>query len=237
MKTLAFDIEIVKDIPEGAYWKTVRPLGISCASTLADGELITWYHGKSSGKPLEGAMTLDENQELVRYMMDKFSDGYVPITWNGLQFDFDVLAEESKMWMQCVRMALNHVDMMFYIFCIKGYPIGLETVAKGLGLSGKTEGMSGAKAPEMWRSSLEDRQKVLEYVGQDSITTQEIFDKAIEKRGIYWLSKSGRPQEVYMGNTEWKTVLECLEFPLPDNSWMTKPLLRSDFMSWILDGK
>ena len=34
-KYLAFDLEIAREIPEGGDWKANRPLGISCAATLA----------------------------------------------------------------------------------------------------------------------------------------------------------------------------------------------------------
>lgn len=45
---LAFDIETVKDFPgEGSDWRSHRPLGISCAATLAsDSTQLQVWHGK-----------------------------------------------------------------------------------------------------------------------------------------------------------------------------------------------
>ena len=53
MKYLAFDIEILRPIPDGAGdWKSFRPLGISCAGTLtSDKELNVWH-----GAGLDGAI-------------------------------------------------------------------------------------------------------------------------------------------------------------------------------------
>ena len=41
--------------------------------------------------------------------------------------------------------------MMFHVFCLKGYPLGLDKAAKGMDLAGKTPGMTGDMAPKMWQ--------------------------------------------------------------------------------------
>ena len=51
---LAFDIETAKDFPgEGSDWRSHRPLGISCAATLAsDTAQLQLWHGKGrNGRP------------------------------------------------------------------------------------------------------------------------------------------------------------------------------------------
>ena len=115
MKILAFDLEIVKDIPEGTKdWKDIRPLGISCAATFysQDSIPIVWYHGMQNDIPQPGAMTKEELKAMMDYILNLYSlDDVKPLTWNGLQFDFDVLAEESGMKQECVELALNHYDM------------------------------------------------------------------------------------------------------------------------------
>ena len=78
--------------------------------------------------------------ELLKTMVDAVNKGWNIVTWNGLGFDFDVLAEESGEWEICRELALDHIDMMFHFFCIQGYPLGLEKAAQGMGLSGKMEG-------------------------------------------------------------------------------------------------
>ena len=233
---VAFDLEIVKEIPEGVEWKDIRPLGISCAASLLNTEPLSalfFHKEKDVGLPESGNMTQQEVGYLVQDLMFSVNDGNCTIvTWNGLGFDFDVLAEESGMHDQCKELALNHIDMMFHFLCIKGYPVGLDTVAKGLGFGGKMAGMSGALAPQLWASpNLNDRFRVLRYVHQDAVSTLEVYEKSTELNQVPWIAKSGRPNTLYL-NDGWKTVKECLELPFPDTSWMDKPLKREDFYSW-----
>ena len=63
---------------------------------------------------------------LVDYLACQVVAGYTILTWNGLSFDFNVLAEESGMHDECAELALNHVDMMFHIFCLRGHYLGLD---------------------------------------------------------------------------------------------------------------
>ena len=48
---IAFDIEIAESLPDGVeHWLQHRPLGISCAATVASGEpAVLWYGKKSTG--------------------------------------------------------------------------------------------------------------------------------------------------------------------------------------------
>jgi hypothetical protein len=233
-KYCAFDIEIVKEIPPDCQdWKTIRPLGISCAATMCSGdtEPIKWFHKDESGQPIEGAMTVEELSDLVDFLVMAGNLGIFPLTWNGLMFDFDVLAEESGRNEDCIALAMHHVDMMFQFFCVKGYMLGMQTAAKGLGLQGKTEGMQGSLAPVMWAKSLDDRLKVLEYVGQDARTTLEIAEATENQSGFKWISKSGKAQTFRL--TEWMPVKDCIaSIAKPDNAWMTNPKSREDFMAW-----
>jgi len=232
-KVIAFDLEIVKDIPEGALWRDVRPLGISCAAFLLSEDPLSELHYHSqTGLPISGAMDKHELEDLISLLENHVNvGGYKIVTWNGLGFDFDVLAEESGMVEECKELALNHIDMMFQFFCIKGFPVGLDAVAKGLGLSGKMGGMSGALAPHLWASpNLRDRLKVLRYVHQDAVTTLEIFEKASEVGRIDWYTQKGKLSSCWLNG--WKTVKECLELPVPDTSWMDNPISREEFYAW-----
>ncbi len=40
-------------------------------------------------------MTLEEVAGLLQYLCKMAGEGYTILTWNGLGFDFDILAEES----------------------------------------------------------------------------------------------------------------------------------------------
>jgi len=230
---LAFDIEISTVIPEGvADWRLYRPLGISCFAT-ADNTGAYAGHGWDNERVTTPRMSHNEAILLVEHLEDAVATfGFTILTWNGLGFDFDVLAEESGLHARCVVLALNSIDPMFQVFCTKGFPLGLDTAAKGMGLPGKTEGMHGDLAPVMWQAGEYD--KVLEYVKQDVRTT---FDTAIaiEQTGILcWQSKSGRGQHLYMPRL--LTVQECLALPVPDQSWMSNPWARSKFTAWM-EGK
>lgn len=226
-KYCAFDLEIYKSIPEGETdWKRHRPLGISCAATLLSDEPTPrlWYSVDKTR-----AMFLSEAMSLVGYLDYKAAQGYTILTWNGLSFDFDILAEESHCQPLCAELAMNHIDMMFHFFCLKGFPLGLDACAKGCGLPGKTEGMDGARAPELWQAG--EYAKVLEYVGQDVKTTIDIAEVVERQKGFDWTAKSGRRNSVRIN--KWLTVAECLKLTEPDNSWMSEPMQRSAFMGWL----
>jgi len=229
MKYLAFDLEIAKEIPEGETdWKKHRPLGITCAATLTESGHPQLWHGGVIGKPAP-QMTKSDLCDMVGYLQYRVSRGYLILTWNGLSFDFDVLAEESGLHAECAELALNHIDMMYHIFCLRGHYLGLDKVAKGLGLSGKTDGMTGAKAPQMWANG--QYGEVLAYVAQDVRTTLEVALE-VERLGmVQWTSASGRLNMVEID--QWLTVADAQRLPLPDTSWMTNPVDRSQFTAWM----
>ena len=228
---LAFDIEIAKILPDDVQdWSPHRPLGISCAATLSDdGELTLWY-GKTSTADFTPQMSIEETQSLVDYLASASDSGYQILTWNGLGFDFDILAEESDMLSACRELALNHTDMMFHIFCLKGYPLGLDKAAKGMGLKGKPSGMSGEMAPRMWRDG--QFQEVLEYAQQDVHTTLDLAKVTEIHNQLKWLSNRGKPQYLPL-SSGWLTVQEALQLPVPDTSWMSDPWPRSKFTKWL----
>lgn len=231
---LAVDIEIAAIFPnDSSDWKSHRPLGITCAALAwqgSDGIETHALYGSSIGHSVPAPrMTIEECRGLVRDLRHLVDRGHTLLTWNGLGFDFDILAEESGMHAECVELALNHTDMMFQILCLKGFPLGLDAVAKGLGLVGKTEGMSGTKAPEMWAYG--EHAKVLEYVQQDVRTTLEVALAVEEQGGFSWIAKSGRRNQLDI--KQWLTVRDALLIPEPDQSWMSNPMLRSSFVEWM----
>jgi hypothetical protein len=251
MKYLSFDIEIVKELPEDEDWEQYRPLGISCAATIRseDNYPIRWFTGQDKSVPREGGMSKPELLKLIDYMDEQMSFGFIPLTWNGLKFDFDILAEESGDTVSCRKLALNHVDMMFHFFCLKGYPLSLKAASEGMKLEGKMEGMSGALAPSLWQNNnerlieldredltemtaFEQRYYVMEYVGQDVIATLRLAE-AIDKAGqLNWTSKKGRPNSAGFRNG-FLTVSRALKLPRPSTSWMSDPIKRESFYEWV----
>jgi len=231
-KYVAFDIEIARALPEGeSDWKAYRPLGISCAAVLpANDEEPLLLHGLTIGRRPAEQMSRQDAVNLVHCLSRMVSGGYTILTWNGLGFDFDILAEESQMLEECSWLALNHVDMMFHAFCELGHPIALDRAAKAMGLSGKPEGMSGALAPRLWATG--KYQEVLDYVAQDARTTLELAQTCEERGYLQWIAHSGHIRTMALSKG-WLTVREAMALPKPDTSWMSNPLPRSKFTSWI----
>jgi hypothetical protein len=231
---IAFDIETAKDVPgEDFNWKPHRPLGICCAAALpGDGrEAIVW-HGKADGKPA-ARMSHIEARGMVDELTKFAADGYTLLTWNGLGFDFDVLAEEADAREQCKRLAVNHVDMMFHVFCMRGFPVGLDKAAAGMGIAGKPAGMSGILAPRLWAQGR--YQEVLDYVKHDVRIAMQIALKGEVMRRLDWITRKGTKSFVDLPRG-WLTVQEAAKLPEPDTSWMDSKIPRSDFTGW-LDGR
>lgn len=223
MNYVAWDIEIAAIVPEGETdWKAHRPLGITCGAFawMVDDAIHTetMCGIMEDGEPAR-CMEADECRQMVEKLRRFVEDGYTILTHNGLGFDFDILAEESGLHDECVDLTLNHhVDTMLHFLCLQGYPVGLDTAAKGMRVSGKTEGMDGAKAPVMWANGEYDA--VLEYVEQDCITTLEMA-LAVEKHGyLQWTSKRGRLMRCPIRGG-WLLACEALKLPEPNTSWMT----------------
>lgn len=231
-KFLAFDIETAKQFPgDFSDWRKHRPLGICCAATVAGdtGDARLWHGVNDEGQPA-ARMTATEVGELVNHLLELSGQGYSIVTWNGLQFDFDVLAEESKLRDQCRKLARRHVDMMFHVVCQLGHLLSLEAAAKGMKLTGKTEGMSGLLAPELWARGEYDQ--VLKYVQQDARCTLELAEACERKRRLRWISSRGKSRDMPLPNG-WLNVTEAMKLPLPDTSWMTNPIKRERFTKWL----
>lgn len=238
MQYTAFDLEISKEIPEDTDdWKALRPLGISCAATLtSDGKLRLWHGQELPSGVLSRSMFPHEVTSLVTYLSEQREAGFPIVTWNGLGFDFDVLAEESQspaVARECRDLALAHIDVAFAMLCNKGYMCGLNAAAKGMRLSGKAEGMSGALAPVMWAQGREEQDRVLEYVAQDVRATAEVYEAILKAHGLRWITKRGFPTKSPWRTREILTVAEACQTPLPDTSWMDDPWPRSKFLGWM----
>ena len=176
-KYLAFDIETAAEFPASALdWRPYRPLGISCAATLASDETSArvWHGQTADGAPAPRMQKADA-VGLVDYLASMTKAGYTILTWNGLAFDFDILAEESAAKDICKRLAWDHVDMMFHVFCKQGYRVALDKAAQGMRIPGKPQGMSGILAPQLWAEGR--YQEVLDYVGQDVRIARNLAQK------------------------------------------------------------
>lgn len=231
MKYLAFDLETSKIVENGQSWESQRPLGISVAATLpSNSEPKVWYgQGRPNSDPW-AAMPGMQVRTLVHYLQQAVSDGYQIVTWNGLKFDFDILAEESGMREECIELAMNHLDPMFHFFCIKGFYVSLGKVADGMGIEGKSG--SGQDAPILWDAG--QYQRVMDYVAQDVRVTMSVFEEIQKSRRILWITSRDTISRAILGIDGVLPVKEAMKLPEPDTSWMTgESPKRDEFFAWM----
>ena len=231
-KFIAFDIETAKEVPGADFnWRPHRPLGISCIASQSteDDDPRIWFSRTASGTPAP-KMTQQDVASFVLYLSDAMSNGVIPLSWNGLGFDLDVIAEESKLADQCKTLARNHIDMMFHVVCEKGFPVALKNAASGLGVQGKLKGVEGVNAPGLWASGQYD--VVTDYVAQDVHVTLAVALESERRQSFAWTTRKGTISKMPLSRG-WLTVDAAARLPLPDTSWMSDPSSRRDFMVWI----
>ena len=231
-KLMAFDIETAK-VVEGRSFslEKERPLGITCLATLKSDEPNSrvWV-GRNSDDTISPRMEPHELSEVVDFLEDAVAGGYTIVTWNGLGFDFDVLAEESGEIDRCRELAKMHIDMLYHVFCEKGFPVSLAKAAQGLGVDGKAAGMDGMQAPILWAAG--KHQQVMDYVQQDARATLDVAVAATERKALTWITAKGRPSSMPLRNG-WLSAADAQALPVPDTSWMDRPISRSQFDGWL----
>jgi len=228
---VAFDIETAANVPGPDFdWRSHRPLGITCAAALRSDtdDPIIWHAKKADGTPAP-RMSQHECGIIVDSLAKMVKEGYTLLTWNGLGFDFEVLAEEADANDVCRQLVLEHVDMMFHVFCDRGFPVGMEKAAQGLGIRGKPAGVSGLLAPQLWAEG--QYQVVMDYVAQDVRIALTIAEKCEMSRRFKWKTQKGTTSSMPL-EKGWLSVSDALKLPKPDTSWMTKPLSREHFAQW-----
>jgi hypothetical protein len=231
---LAFDLETAKLLPRTVNDVLAhRPLGIACAAAVASGldEPITW-HGRDGDRP-SAQMSRDEAGAMVDDLVALVEDGYTLVTWNGLSFDFNVLAEESGGLDACAGLAHDHVDMMFHAVCRLGHYVALAKAAEGFGLAGKSGGLSGHEAPALWAEGRYD--EVLQYNIQDARLCLDIAREAERRGELNWITGRGRIGRMPL-ERGWLSVKQARRLPLPDTSWMSDPPARDDALAWFPSG-
>ncbi len=246
MALVAFDIEIAKELPDEARdWMALAPLGVACVALMREGEKEPWLRFNPREHPdyyvsETGAMNRQAVDLVIDELMKIVGGGDTLVTWNGTSFDFQVLAGETGRTEHCARLALGSVDMMFWLVCQRGHPLALDTALTGMGLASKlhdvrTSGgemtaISGKDAPRLWRAG--EFEAVLSYCGGDVRRTLELALECVRQQKLRWISRRGAPSVVPVG-PRWPTVLECLQIPTPDTSWMANPLSRASFIDWM----
>ncbi len=175
-------------------------------------------------------MTREDLSAFVDHLNNKTQSGYTIVTHNGCGFDFDVLAEESGRWRECRNLALAHIDMLFHVFCVKGFPISLSAAAQAIGKS-KLAHVDGSIAPQLWKNGKHDI--VLRYVAEDCRLTLDIAQTGEQSGKVSWVTRQGKLSSCDLPGG-WLTVEQASRLPLPDTSWMDRPMPRSKFTSWLV---
>ena len=123
MDYVAFDLEIAEELQEDKDYgpRDLMNVGISCAATLTSGgDLRLWHGDELPDGQLADRMTPEQCRDLAQYLMRMEAEGYQIITWNGLGFDFRVLAEECQgadSFDVVQNLAMYHEDMAFHMLC------------------------------------------------------------------------------------------------------------------------
>lgn len=229
---VAFDIETAREISESDFdWRPHRPLGICCAAALpGDSQQVTTWSGGNKDGTRAARMSREDVRAMLRELAGLAARGCTILTWNGLGFDFDILAEESGQPEVCRDLALDHVDMMFHVFCDRGFPVALERAAQAFGFKAKPPGMSGLLAPRLWAEGRHD--EVLRYVEHDVSATLRLGLMSEGARQFKWITRRGQTGSMDLPHG-WLTVREAMKLPEPDTSWMDHPIPRERFTAWL----
>ncbi len=211
-KYLAFDLETAK-VSLRRDWMSDRPLGISCAATFSEGESepVLWYGRKRRRGPAS-QMTVAEAKALVKFLDNQVAAGYTIVTWNGIGFDFDVLAEESGMRSKCKSLALGHVDMMFHLLCQLGFGVSLNSAAQGMRLTRSCKKRTGSVIPKLWAAERYD--EVFRHVGRDVRTTLALATTCCEHGFVRWITRWGTGRMVRLPDG-WLKVRAAQSLPDP----------------------
>lgn len=239
MKLASLDIEISDQLTSPG--EPGFPPHISCAAIALsdDPENVRFYQAAEGNEQ----MTAQEVEHLSEKMPQIHESGYTFLTWNGVSFDYQVIAANcnntgySKLLLDQCWCA--HIDMMLLVTFQTGYRLSLDAALAGAGLAGKLHNvtlsdgtpitdMSGAKAPELWRAG--ERAAVLQYLQQDVIQPLELARHTEVHKALRWTSKKGKM--MFIDVPELYTVAEAYRnLPEPEDvSWLTDPILREPYI-------
>lgn len=247
MPLAAFDLEIANDIPDGDRdWLRAGSIGISFAALVSEESEtapVGMFDPRGSSELFDSrtkALTGEGAGLIVQTLADAVAHGFTIVTWNGLGFDFPVLAGASGLHAECVRLASESIDMMFQVVCVNGYRLSLDTALTGMALQRKIHTVrlndggetpiSGKDVPGLWQAG--EYQAVMDYCVGDVRQTLALAVECQRRRRLAWTSKRGKPTWMDLGRG-WLTVRECLALPEPDTSWMSDPVTRRSFTSWM----
>lgn len=248
MKLASFDLESAQTFPDDCTYQDehFEQLGITCAaaalidmdnpSDWSETEEVQFWHSSDVNR-----LTKSDCCDIVDDCMQLVDDGYTFLTWNGLGFDFRLLAVQSGMFDECANIAYNHhIDMMMFPVFIRGHFLGLQKCLEGIQRYGKLSdvrlndgtiinNMKGALAPEMWAKG--EFSAVLTYLNYDVTEPLALAQYVHKRKRIQWISSNGNPQSIDIPRLI--TVKEIYE-TYPDNAkWDRFNIRKEQFIEWM----
>lgn len=230
MALLVFDIETsnVFDAKPGEDIEKYAPFDIAVAVTRLEGENpIIWLSRGPSNDPLVTMMEEDARR-LLAYLEAMQQRGHTLCAWNGFKFDLRWIGHAAGDIPTASRVALGICDPLFQLFKAKGFPVSLEAAAEGMSVSARKT-MDAADVPQYWRAGRFDT--VCEYAINDVHMTMEVASRIIRHKEIAWITRRGERSVVPVPGL--RSVEECLNDPMPDQSWMDKPVTQRSFTRWM----
>ncbi|MBN1344027.1 MAG: hypothetical protein JXQ73_15185 [Phycisphaerae bacterium] len=230
MKILSVDIEIsnVFDLRPGEDIDKYAPFDVAIAATqIAGGEHRLWYSPGPNDRPLPN-LDRQRAKELLQYLDRMQQEGYAVCAWNGLSFDLRWIARAADDVPTASRIARAMYDPMYQFYKLKGFPVSLAAVGEAMKTTTKKT-MDAADAPREWRDG--DYQRVCDYVLGDVRMTNEIVSAISRARAISWVTQRGRRSTVPLPRL--RSVQECIRDPMPDQSWMDRPIPDKKFTGWL----
>jgi len=232
---LGFDLETNVIPTEDNH--ALEGVGITCVGIADRFGSLSW----GSATSRFGSFTQADSDDLAQFLYKNLLAGTIPVSVNGLGFDFRVLHNLVSLNVKPVvrRLALNHIDIAFQCLKEKGFMLGMAAIAEGLGLTGKLEGMDGLKAVERWATCSElDRYTVLGYVKQDAVTTYQMHKELLNQRHLFWVTKrntiSRKPwRPLFIKGKRMLTAWEAIHLSSPDVSWMDEPWDPKTYYDWL----
>lgn len=243
MQSLAFDLEIVKELPDGQDWEPYRPFGVSIISTCTETWIFrTWptadsIHKDGAERKYPAQLGAWGSVPAAHYLLDCAAADIPIITLNGLGFDFRVLVEEladlndKALQHAIAQLAYSdmHIDIGFAMICELGFMCGMQAACKGMGLPGKSDGMTGKLIPTMWQGTLAEQELCLDYCRNDVAMTSLVWQGMLYHEALRYEDKQGhlhvwRPRDMTKLD-----VIHAQEAPEVGRPFWK----RSKFTSWL----
>jgi hypothetical protein len=245
---VVFDIETNSLIPAGFIDAVDSPPCIFCVATMemqragADGAyyLQAARSWPSADSVTELPLSAIQICQLVDYMWNSWNDRGLRIcAWNGAGFDMRIIAAHVKHCPvthdRALKLTWELCDPMFAFFMTKGFPVGLNAVAKA-GRAGFCKTGSGSDVNELWSMGHKERLGVLAYCIRDVEVTAVVVSEIEATSQVKWIAKSGKTAvHRYQGGVyaALASVSVCNNLKLPDTSWMNEPISKTQFTGWL----